>query len=264
MSLEAGMQSDLAQILDKTPGWILTTVGGVILVAALGMIFLGYALFTYGKDIRRLNEYETVARLARLASIMEGATNSYAKTHQVVEAFGRTLDATEQRIGTLTSKLNAIEKIIDEQRSQTPATLPQPSQNGRVLNDAEDVRSWEGIREGWYEVRDRLESVIESLDVDTRRKYSDATRYKYDDIIEYLQKDKVLNSKAALSAKNMDRMFLKARPRKSIIDAAEVQTFNNWKSEVIAEIGKYNRQKRAFAKQLQRAESLTEPGEAEV
>jgi hypothetical protein len=104
------MQSDLAQILDRTPGWIFTTLGSVILVAALGMIVLGYALFKYGKDIRRLNEYETVARLARLASVMEGATNSYAKTHEVVEAFGRTLDATEQRIGTLTSKLDAIAK----------------------------------------------------------------------------------------------------------------------------------------------------------
>jgi hypothetical protein len=258
------MQGDLAQILGKTPGWILTTVGGVIFVAALGMIVLGYALFKYGKDIRRLNEYETVARLARLASIMEGATKSYAKTHDVVEAFGRTLDATEQRIGTLTSKLNAIEKIIDDQRSQTPTMLPQPSQNGRTLNDAEDVKNWEAIREGWYEVRDRLETLIENLDADTRRKYSDATRYKYSDIIDYLQKDKVLGTNAALAAKNMDRVFLKVRPRNAVINGTEVQSFNNWKSEVIIEIGKYNRSRRASVRQLQRAESAAETGEAEV
>jgi hypothetical protein len=195
---------------------------------------------------------------------MEGATNSYAKTHEVVEAFGRTLDATEQRIGTLTSKLNAIEKIIDDQRSQAPTMLPQPNQNGRLLNGAEDVKNWEAVREGWYEVRDRLEAIIENLDVDTRRKYSDATRYKYADIVDYLQKDNVLDNKAALAAKNMDRFFLKVRPRNAVINDAEVQSFNDWKSEVIAGLGKYNRQRRASARQLQRAESVTEPGEAEV
>ena len=258
------MQSDLGQIIDKTPLWILTTFGGIVFAAAIGMTVLGYALFKYGKDIRRLNEYETVARLARLAAIMEGATHSYAKTHEVVEAFGRTLDATEQRIGTLTSKLNAIEKIIDDQRTQAPALSPQPNSSGRLLNDAVDVKNWEAIREGWYEIRDRLELTIENLDADTRRKYSEATRYKYADIIDKLKIDRVLDNNSTLSAKNMDRLFLKIRPRNAIINDTDVQSFNSWKSEVIAGLGRYNRQRRASARQLQRPEPMTEPSNSEA
>ena len=183
-----------------------------------------------------------------------------------VNALAEQLDTSQSRIGTLTSKLDAIEKLLDDQRTQvSQLTAPVLPQNGRSLNDAEDTKNWETIREGWYEIRDGLEAVIEMLPADLRRKYSEARRYSYAEIIDDLQKDNVLDNKAALAAKNMNQIFLQVRPRNALIDSGKVQNFADWLPQVRSAIKRFAARQRARTIQGQiEPTSLTQESAAEA
>ncbi len=257
------MSNSLVDLIQHSPWWLLTSVGGFLLFALGTIVVLSYALFKYGKDIRQLNDYETIAKLASFAASMDQATQSYGRTAIQLQSFGKKiedLDAilqalrgraedSEQKMGTLGSKLNAMQSMIEDQRSFVREQ--NPASDVPALNDDQDTMNWETIRDNWNEVRDALENAIEGLDVETRRRYSEATRYKYAKIIQYLKEDRVLSDRAALAATNMDTIFLKVRPRNSVIKIDDVRNFEKWKSEVLSDINKYNKQNKASAKKEQ-------------
>lgn len=226
------MSIDLLQFFQNTPWWLLSAMGTALLVLMIEVGYFAIALFKYGKDIRQLNDFQAIARLSRNSEVMERATVAFGKMSDRVNILAEQLDTAQGRIGILTSKLDAIEKLLDDQRtqvSQPPAPVPQ---NGHSLNDVEDIKNWETIREGWYEVRDAIETVIETLPPDLRRKYSEAKRYTYIDIIDNLRKDKVLDHTAARAAKDINRVFLQVRPRNAVIDGGKVQNFAEWLPQV--------------------------------
>jgi hypothetical protein len=239
------MSYNLLDFFKDTPSWLLSAIGTALLLLMIEVGYFAYALFKYGKDIRKLNEFEAIARFSRTSEAMEAATVAFGKMSDRVNALTAQFNTAQDRIGTLTSKLDAIEKLLDDQRtqvSQVPASLPQ---NGRSLNDAQDIKNWETIREGWYEVRDAIEAVIEALPPNLRRKYSEAKRYSYAEIIDDLQKDNVLDNKAALAAKNINQVFLQVRPRNAVIDSAKVQNFAEWLPQVRNAIKRFLARQRA-------------------
>lgn len=245
------MPFDLLQFFQNTPWWRLLAIAAPLLLLMIEVGYFAFALFKYGKDIRKLNEFQAVARLSRNSQIMEDATKAFGGLSDDVKNLTAQLNTAQDRIGTLTSKLDAIEKLLDDQRtqvSQAPTPLPQ---NGRSLNDAEDIKNWETIREGWYEIRDGIESVIETLPADLRRKYSDAKRYTYAEIIDDLQKDNVFDNKTALAAKNINQVFLQVRPRNAVIDSAKVQNFAEWLPQVRNAIKRFKTRQRARTAQGQ-------------
>ncbi len=243
------MPFDPFQFWQDTPWWRLLAIAAPLLLLMIEVGYFAFALFKYGKDIRKLNEFQAVARLSRNSQIMEDATKAFGGLSDDVKNLTVQLNTAQDRIGTLTSKLDAIEKLLDDQRTQV-SQAPSP-QNGRSLNDAEDIKNWETIREGWYEIRDAIESVIETLPADLRRKYSDAKRYTYAEIIGDLQKDNVLDNKTALAAKNINQVFLQVRPRNAVIDSAKVQNFTEWLPQVRNAIKRSKARQRARAAQGQ-------------
>ena len=241
------MPFDLLQFFQNTPWWLLSA-----LASALGLTFLvaGYfawALFKYGDDIRQLNKFEAIARFSRATAIMEKGADAFDRMSVRVSTLADKLETAQGRIGTLTSKLDAIEKLLDVQRTQV-SQVPAP-QNGRSLNDAEDLKNWEAIREGWYEIRDAIEAAIETLPADQRRKYSEAKRYSYAEIIDSLQRDKVFDNKTAEAAKNINKVFLQVRPRNAVIDSGKVQSFAEWLPQVRNAIKRFMTRQRASAVQ---------------
>ena len=118
-------------------------------------------------------------------------------------------------------------------------------QNGRSLNDAEDTKNWETIREGWYEIRDAIEAVIETLPPDLRRKYSEAKRYSYVEIIDSLHNDSVFDNKATEAAKCINKVFLQVRPRNAVIDSGKVQNFAEWLPHVRNALKRFSARQRA-------------------
>ncbi len=239
------MPFDPWQFWQDTPWWRLLAIATPLLLLMIEVGYFAFALFKYGKDIRKLNEFQAIARLSRNSEIMEKAAGAFDKMSVSVSTLAEQLDNAQGRIGTLTSKLDAIERLLDDQRtqvSQVPAPLPQ---NGRSLNDAQDIKNWETIREGWYEIRDAIEAVIETLPPDLRRKYSEAKRYTYAEIIDDLQKDNVLDNRAALAAKNINQVFLQVRPRNAVIDSGKVQNFAEWLPQVRNAIKRFTARQRA-------------------
>jgi len=246
------MQIDPAQILNNTSSTVFWSLSTLIVVGCITMMILAHALYKYGSDIRKLNDYETIAKLAMLAHSMESATHSYGKTLVVVEGFGnkietfgQILDDSEQRISTLSSKLNALQSLLeDNQRPPLEPSVTLPQMPTGTLNDPEDRKNWEIIRSEWTDIRDEIERTIEMMDGRVRRKYSEAPRYKYDKIINFLEQDKVLGSKAALAAKNMDGVFMQIRPRNAPISLTQVKQFEEWKRLVLSELKKFKRNKK--------------------
>jgi hypothetical protein len=236
------MPFDLLQFLQNTPWWLLSIIGTALLVVMIEVGYFAIALFKYGKDIRQINEFQAIARFHRSTAMMEKAVVAFDGMSARVDTLANQLETTQGRIGTLTSKLDAIEKLLDDQRTQVSAPAPQ---NGRSLNDAEDVKNWEAIREGWYETRDAIEAVIETLPADLRRKYSGAKRYTYAEIIDSLNKDDVLDNKATEAAKNINKIFLQVRPRNAVIDSGKVQNFAEWLPQVRNAIKRFTARQRA-------------------
>lgn len=257
--------SDLPQFFQNTPWWLLSAIGTALLLLMIEVGYFAYALFKYGKDIRKLNEFEAIARFSRTSAMMEKGADAFDRMSVRVSNLADQLNTAQDRIGTLTSKLDAIGKLLDDQRtqvSQAPTPVPQ---NGRSLNDAEDIKNWEAIREGWYEIRDAIEAAIETLPADLRRKYSDAKRYSYAEIIDDLQKDNVLDNKAALAAKNMNQVFLQVRPRNAVIDSGKVQNFAEWLPQVRNAIRRFTTRQRARTVQDEmELTSLTQESAAEA
>lgn len=239
------MPFDLLQFFQNTPLWLLSAIGMTLLVLMIEVGYFALALFRYGKDIRQINEFEAVARFHRSTAIMEGAVAAFDKMSYRVNTLAEKLETAQGRIGTLTSKLDAIEKLLDDQRTQVSQVLTPAPENGRSLNDAEDIKNWETIREGWYEIRDAIEAAIETLPADLRRKYSEAKRYSYAEIIDSLQKDNVFNNKDGESAKNINKIFLQVRPRNAIIDSGKVQNFVESVPQVRNAISRYTARQRA-------------------
>ncbi len=226
------MPFDLLQFFQNTPWWLLSAIGMALLVLMIEVGYFAFALFKYGKDIRQINEFQAIARFHRSSAIMEGAVTAFAEMSDRINTLANQLETAQSRIGTLTSKLDAIEKLLDDQRTQVSQGAASAPQNGRSLNDPEDIENWETIREGWYEIRDAIEAVIETLPADLRRKYSEAKRYTYTEIIDSLQEDNVLDNKAAEVAKSINKVFLQVRPRNAIIDSEKVQNFKAWLPQV--------------------------------
>jgi hypothetical protein len=245
------MTFDPWQLWQDTPWWRLLFVSTPLLLLMIEVGYFAFALFKYGKDIRKLNEFQAVARLSRNSDLMERATVEFVKMSDRVNVFAADLNSAQDRIGTLTSKLDAIEKLLDDQRAQVAQTSAPSLKNGRSLNDAEDIKNWETIREGWYEIRDGIEAAIETLPADLRRKYSDAKRYTYAEIIDELQNDRVLDSKAALAAKNINQVFLQVRPRNVVIDSAKVHNFAEWFPQVRNAIRRFLARQRSRPRQSQ-------------
>ncbi len=256
------MPFDLLQFFQNTPWWLLSVVGTALLVVMVEVGYFAFALFKYGKDIRKLNEFEAVARFSRTSEGMEAAAVAFSKMSDRVNTLAAQLNTAQDRIGTLTSKLDAIEKLLDDQRTQvSEANLP-ANQNGRALNDAQDIKNWETIREGWYEVRDAIEAVIDTLPADLRRKYSEAKRYTYLEIIDDLRKDNVLDNNAAEAAKNINKLFLQVRPRNALIDSGKVQNFAEWLPRIRNAIKRFDARQRAKTRQSQI--QLASPGQESV
>jgi hypothetical protein len=245
------MSPDLLQFFQNTPWWLLSALGSALLLVMIEVGYFAFALFRYGKDIRKLNEFQAVARLSRNSEIMETATIAFGKMSDRVNTLAEQLDTAQSRIGTLTSKLDAIERLLDDQRAQVSQVSAPVLQNGRSLNDAEDIKNWETIREDWYEIRDAIEAVIETLPADLRRKYSEAKRYTYAEIIDSLQQDGVLDNRAADAAKNINKVFLQVRPRNAVIDRGKVQNFAEWVPQVRNAIRRFKRRQRAGTVQKQ-------------
>lgn len=246
------MSVDLLQFFKNTPWWLLSGIGTALLVLMIEVGYFAIALFKYGKDIRQLNDFQAIARLSRNSEVMESATVAFGKMSDRVNILAEQLDTAQSRIGTLTSKLDAIGKLLDDQRTQVSQASAPVAYNGRVLNDPEDIKNWETIREGWYEIRDAIEAVIETLPPDLRRKYSEAKRYTYTEIIDSLQKDGVLDNKATEAAKNISKIFLQVRPRNALIDSGKVQNFAEWLPQVRSAIKRFATRQRPKTIQGQR------------
>jgi hypothetical protein len=215
--------------------------GGSFLAMLVAISALAWGLFKYGKDIKKLNEFETMSRLSSLARTMGDNTNAYGKLSQRLDIASTEVDDTKQRLATLLNKLNALEALIEGQTTtaKEPILSSTSPQGQTALNDAMDIENWEIIRAGWRDVRDGIEAAIELIDGRTRKKYSDAPRYNYTEIIEFLRSDSVLGVNGALDAQNMNRLFLRNRPRKARIDPGDVRRFVEWKATVLAELGRF-------------------------
>jgi hypothetical protein len=112
-----------------------------------------------------------------------------------------------------------------------PGFLPPPLSptEQTAPGDVSALATWETIRLGWRDVRDRLELLIEGIrHARVRGKYSRIPRYTYREVINALQRDgEIASAQVADRLRNMDTTFniLKFRPR--TVTGSDVAQFNS-------------------------------------
>jgi len=241
----AQVPKELVELLSSPITKILLSGTFIAIIIASGS--LTYALLRYGKDIRKLSEFEMLSRLASLSRTMENYTSDYGRITLRLDKFSEELDDTKQRIATLMSKLNAVEDLVERNRplAEPEPELPMPRSTGEPkLHDPEDVKRWEQIQSGWREVRDEIESTIELIDGRSRKKYGEAQRYNYSDILNHLRGDNVLSHNGFLDAQFMNRTYLRYRPRNAAVSLADADNFGALKSRVLADLKRFKRQRK--------------------
>lgn len=177
-----------------------------------------------------------LAAVVRITRIIE-ALKSFRQARAEVEALIDVID----RVNTMTDRLKiamaeSVQALAEMQQSQVRvAGAIVAAGQGRSPETAQEALieegRWQQVRATWNATKDKLETIIESMDGRRRRPYDKITRYRYEEIISKLEQDGMISPKCAAAARNMDRRFNQLRPRPSSTTDADVRDFDAWSKD---------------------------------